>query len=309
MCDKKNSVLFIDTKCIVLSSDFKLANENHVLLRVPRENNMYNVDLKNIVPSRDLTSLFAKATLDESNLWHKRLGHINFKTMNKLVKGIVTKHHNKTPYELLLGRIPSIGFMRPFGCHATILNTLDPLGKFDKKADEGFLVGYSVLLPLWSSGSKDPQNIDAATFDVKELESEVHDDKTKREAKGKSPVQFYKGVRDLSDDFEEFSDYNTNGVNAASTPVTADWQNSTNSTNTFSAADHLNTAITLEDIPYSDDEEDVGVEADFSSLETNITVSPILTTRGHKDHHVTQIIGDLSSAPQTRSITRMVKEQ
>nr|GEW13911.1 ribonuclease H-like domain-containing protein [Tanacetum cinerariifolium] len=87
MCDKKNNVLFTDTKCIVLSFDFKLADENHVLLRVPRENNMYNVDLKNIVPSRDLTYLFTKATLDDSNLWHRRLGHINFKTMNKLVKG------------------------------------------------------------------------------------------------------------------------------------------------------------------------------------------------------------------------------
>nr|GEV75977.1 hypothetical protein [Tanacetum cinerariifolium] len=87
MCDKKNSVLFTDTECIVLSSDFKLADENHMLLRVPRENNMYNFDLKNIVPLEDLTCLFAKATLDESNLWHRRLGHINFKTMNKLVKG------------------------------------------------------------------------------------------------------------------------------------------------------------------------------------------------------------------------------
>nr|GEZ75491.1 putative ribonuclease H-like domain-containing protein [Tanacetum cinerariifolium] len=87
MCDKKNSVLFTDTKSIILSSDFQLPNENHVLLMVPRENNMYNVDLKNIVPSGDLTCLFAKATLDESNLWHRRLGHINFKTMNKLVKG------------------------------------------------------------------------------------------------------------------------------------------------------------------------------------------------------------------------------
>nr|GEX87538.1 ribonuclease H-like domain-containing protein [Tanacetum cinerariifolium] len=85
MCDKKNSILFTDTECIVLSFDFKLLNENHVLLRVPKENNMYNVDLKNIVPSGDLTCLFAKATLDESNLWHRRLGHINFKTMNKLV--------------------------------------------------------------------------------------------------------------------------------------------------------------------------------------------------------------------------------
>nr|GEX35816.1 retrovirus-related Pol polyprotein from transposon TNT 1-94 [Tanacetum cinerariifolium] len=224
-----------------------LSDENHVLLRVLRENNMYNVDLKNIVPSGDSTCLFAKATLDESNLWHRRLSYINFKTLNKLVKGnlvrglpskffknnhtcvackkgkqhrascktkpvssvsqplqrmkgikrefsvartpqqngiakrknrtlievartmltdsllpipfwaeavntacyvqnrvLVTKPHNKTPYELLLGRPPSIGFMRPFGCPVTIINTLDPLGKFDGKADEGFLVGYSV---------------------------------------------------------------------------------------------------------------------------------------------------------------------
>nr|GEW07926.1 putative ribonuclease H-like domain-containing protein [Tanacetum cinerariifolium] len=64
-----------------------------------------------------------------------------------------------------------------------------------------------------------------------------------------------------------------------------------------------------DDITYSDDEEDVGTEADFSSLETHITVSPILITRVHKDHHVTQIIGNLSSAPQTRSIIRMVKEK
>nr|GFB59031.1 putative ribonuclease H-like domain-containing protein [Tanacetum cinerariifolium] len=122
MCDKKNSGLFTDTECIVLSFNFKLPDDNHVLLRVPRENNMYNVDLKNIVPSGDLTCLFVKATLDKSNLYHRRLGHINFKTMNKLV----------------------IGFMIPFGCLVTILNTLDPLGKFDGKADEAFLVGYSI---------------------------------------------------------------------------------------------------------------------------------------------------------------------
>ncbi|GJZ18267.1 putative ribonuclease H-like domain-containing protein [Tanacetum coccineum] len=55
--------------------------------RVPRKNNMYSVDLKNIVPKGDLTCLFTKATSDESKLWHRRLGHINFKTMNNLVKG------------------------------------------------------------------------------------------------------------------------------------------------------------------------------------------------------------------------------
>nr|GEZ97345.1 ribonuclease H-like domain-containing protein [Tanacetum cinerariifolium] len=85
--EKKNSVLFIDTKCVVLSPDFKLLDESQVLLKVPRNNNMYSFDLKNDVPVGGLTCLFAKATLDESNLWHRRLGHINFKTMNKLVRG------------------------------------------------------------------------------------------------------------------------------------------------------------------------------------------------------------------------------
>nr|GEX72179.1 hypothetical protein [Tanacetum cinerariifolium] len=86
MCDKKNSVLFTNTECFVLSPDFKLANENHVLLKVSRKNNMYNVDMKNIVPIKDLTCLVVKAINDESMLWHRRLGHINFKNINKLVK-------------------------------------------------------------------------------------------------------------------------------------------------------------------------------------------------------------------------------
>ncbi|GJS00736.1 putative ribonuclease H-like domain-containing protein [Tanacetum coccineum] len=64
----------------------KTADESQVLLKVPRKNNMYSVDMKNIVPKESLTCLVAKATLDESMLWHRRLGHVNFKTINKLVK-------------------------------------------------------------------------------------------------------------------------------------------------------------------------------------------------------------------------------
>ncbi|GJS99398.1 retrovirus-related pol polyprotein from transposon TNT 1-94 [Tanacetum coccineum] len=56
---------------------------------------------------------------------------------------LVTKPQNKTPYELLIGKSPSISFMRPFGCPLTILNTLDSLGKFDGKSNEGYLLGYS----------------------------------------------------------------------------------------------------------------------------------------------------------------------
>ncbi|GKF18220.1 retrovirus-related pol polyprotein from transposon TNT 1-94, partial [Tanacetum coccineum] len=57
---------------------------------------------------------------------------------------LVVKPHNKTPYELFHGRTPTLSFMRPFGCPVTILNTIDHLGKFDGKTDEGFFVGYSL---------------------------------------------------------------------------------------------------------------------------------------------------------------------
>ncbi|GJX23972.1 putative ribonuclease H-like domain-containing protein [Tanacetum coccineum] len=329
MCDKKNKVLFTDSECLVLSPEFKLPDENQVLLKIPRQNNMYSFNLENIVPSGGLACLIAKAKTDESNKWHRRLGHVNFKNLHKLVKGklvrglplkifqndhtciacqkgkqhkasckaksvssishslqllhmdlfgptsvrslnhktyclvitddfsrfswvfflrtkdetsgilkdfirqienqlnqkvktircdngtefknkdviefcgskgikreysnartpqqngvaerknrtlieaartmladsflpntfwaeavstacyvlnrvLVTKPHNKTPYELLTGKIPIISYIRPFGCHVTILNTIDHLGKFAGKSDEGFLVGYSL---------------------------------------------------------------------------------------------------------------------------------------------------------------------
>nr|GEX03178.1 ribonuclease H-like domain-containing protein [Tanacetum cinerariifolium] len=277
MYDKKNSVLFTDTECIVLSSNFKLPDENHVLLRILIENNRYNVDLKNIVPSGDLTCLFKKTTLDESNLCHRRLGYINFKTMNKLVKG----------------------------SGPTWLFDIDTLTQS---------MNYQPVVagnhPNFSGGIQENLTAytDAAAFEVKESKSAVHvspssydkttkhDDKTKREAKDKSPIELSTGVKNLSDDFEEFSDNNINRnlvlggkssyVDPSQYPNDPDM-------------------LALEDITYSDDEEDVGVEADFSNLEANITISPIPTTGVYKDHHVTQIIGDLTSTPQTKSMIRM----
>ncbi|GKF62027.1 putative ribonuclease H-like domain-containing protein, partial [Tanacetum coccineum] len=58
-----------------------------VILRAPRKNDVYSLDLKNIIPSGGITCLVAKATKDEAVLWHRRLGHVNFKNINKLVKG------------------------------------------------------------------------------------------------------------------------------------------------------------------------------------------------------------------------------
>ncbi|GKE83748.1 retrovirus-related pol polyprotein from transposon TNT 1-94 [Tanacetum coccineum] len=83
---------------------------------------------------------------------------------------LVTKPHNKTPYELIIGRPPNISFMRPFGCSVTILNSLDPLGKFDGKAEEGFLVGYSVNSKAFRVFNSQPRKVEE-NMHVKFLEN------------------------------------------------------------------------------------------------------------------------------------------
>nr|GEY71264.1 hypothetical protein [Tanacetum cinerariifolium] len=85
------------TECIVLERDFKLLDDANILLRTPRQHNMYSINLNNIVSHRDLTYLVTKASADKCTLWHRRLGHLNFKTMNKLVRhnlvrGLPTKY-------------------------------------------------------------------------------------------------------------------------------------------------------------------------------------------------------------------------
>nr|GEW03164.1 hypothetical protein [Tanacetum cinerariifolium] len=398
MCDKKNNVLFTDTECLVLSPNFKFPDASQVLLRVPRENNMYNVNLKNIVPSGDLTCLFAKATIDESNLWHRRLGHISFKTINKLIKDNVVRG------------LPTKVFKNDHSCVACKKGKQHRAScKFQGKVDEGFLVGYSVcskasrvfnsrtriiqetmllnflenkpnvtgagptwlfdidslsrtmnyhpasvanqtnsstgfqdsfdaekageevtqtyvLFPAWSAGSTNPQDNDKdALVDGKEhgvdiqksVSADIHSSSSR--------------YMDLNVEFKECSNNSSNGVNAASSSVPTAGHNFINNTNNFSAAGPSNTVVSptyenssfqdastsshdpdtpaLEDFTYSDDEAVVGVEADINNLESSILVSPIPTTRIYKDHPISQIIGDLSSTTQTRSMVRAVKDQ
>ncbi|GKA79650.1 putative ribonuclease H-like domain-containing protein [Tanacetum coccineum] len=381
--------------------------------RVPRKNNMCSVDLKNIAPKGGLTCLFVKATSDESNLWHRRLGHINFKTMNKLVKGnlvrddysnfswvfflatkdetsgilksfitrvenlidqkvklircdnrtefknndmnqfcerkgikrefsvdrtpqqneaeavntacyvqnkvLVTKPHNKTPYELFLGRKPALGFMKPFGCPVTILNTLDHLGKFDGKADEGFFVGYSInrSRPNWLfdidalTKSMSYKPIVAGNQSNGNAGTKACDDAGKARMEtvpGKdyillplwtanppfsqsskiSPNAGFKPSGDdenprkdskFNDQENEDSDNNTNNVNAASSIEV----NAVGAKTSIDLPEDPNMPE-LEDIVYSDDGEDVGAEADINNLDAFMPASPIPTTRINKDH-------------------------
>nr|GEY53223.1 hypothetical protein [Tanacetum cinerariifolium] len=280
---------------------------------------------------------------------------------------LVTKPHNKTPYELLLGKFDGkadegffVGYsinskaFRVFNSRTTIvqetlhINFLEnkpnvagirPKWLFDidtltksmnyqlvvagnqpndnagikenldacKVVKETVSAQQYVLLPLWSTVSQDPHNTDDdvvdAAFDVRENGNDVHvstsgcdktnnkkhNEKAKRDDKGKSPIDSSTEVRDLRAKFKEFSSKSTNMVMLPNLGIAG-------KSSFVDPSKYPNDPdmLKLEDIIYSDDEEDVGAEADISNLETNISVSPIPTTRVHKDHLVTQIIGDLN---------------
>nr|GEZ25019.1 putative ribonuclease H-like domain-containing protein [Tanacetum cinerariifolium] len=203
----------------------------------------------------------------------------------------------------------------------------DSLAKFDGKVDEVFLVGYSVsskAFRVFNSRTR----IFQETLHVNFLEN-----KPNVEGSGSTwlfdidslpKTMNYQPNTDGDDAFDE-KEHEFDEKKPVSKVNVSPSSNAY--TNTFSAAGSSNAAASpthgkslfidasqlpddpdmpkLEDITYSNDEDDVGAEADFNNLETSITVSPIPTTRVHKDHHVTQIISDLSSATQTRKPKRV----
>ncbi|GKB25214.1 putative ribonuclease H-like domain-containing protein, partial [Tanacetum coccineum] len=251
---------------------------------------------------------------------------------------LVVKPHNTTPYELFHGRTPTLSFMRPFEYHVTILNTIDNLGKFDGKANEGFFVGYSLNSKAFrvfnsrtriveenlhirfsestpnvvSSGPDWLFDIDALTR-IMNYEPIVTDPKSPQDDGSKPLSDDEKKIdedpRKDSECIDQEKDDNvnsTNNVNAASTNK-VDAVGGKTSTELL---DDLNMHA-LEDISIFDllrDNEDVGVEADMNNLDTTIQVGPIPTTRIHKDHPLNQVVGDLQSVTQTRNMSKNLEE-
>ncbi|GKF31128.1 hypothetical protein Tco_0100926, partial [Tanacetum coccineum] len=175
-----------------------------------------------------------------------------------------------------------------------------------------------ILLPLWtqdlsfSSSLKDSPNTGFKRSG--EEEKKVTEDSGNENSKVPSIEE--PRVNQEKDDNVS----NTNNVNTASV-------NRTNTINTVSPtvnaagievnAVDLKSSIKLpddpnipelEDIVYSDDDEDVGAEANMNNLDAFMLVSPIPTIRIHKDHLLEQIIGDLNSTPQTRRMTKDLEE-
>ncbi|GJU93299.1 putative ribonuclease H-like domain-containing protein [Tanacetum coccineum] len=404
MRDKKNSVLFTDTGCVVLSPDFKLTDESHVLLKVPRKNNMYSVDLKNVVPQGGLTCLFAKATPNESNLWHKSLGHVNFKKMKKLVRGNLvrgiknlidlrvkvircdngTEFKNKVmnqfckmkgiKREFNVARTPQQNGVAErknrtlIKAARTMLADLKLPTTFWTEADEVFFIGYStnskafrvfnsrtriVEENLHVQFSENTPNIAESRrnwlFDINALPKSMNykpvivgnqsngnactkacDDAGKARMETDSPDAGFKPLgeeekkdaEDLGKDSDipsieeprinqekDPSVNSTNNINTVSPTVNATSikDNDVDENIVYGCADDPNIPK-LEDIIYSYDDEDVGVEADMNNLDAFMPVSPIPTTRIHKDHPVKQIIRDLNSAPQTRRMIKNLEE-
>nr|GFC80742.1 hypothetical protein [Tanacetum cinerariifolium] len=163
-----------------------------------------------------------------------------------------------------------------------------------------------MLFPMLSDGFTNSQNNNKdALVDGKEHDEDIRKsvspdiyssssgaqtrkqgDMTENKDKGKNPVITITGFKDLNVEFKECTNNSSNRVNAASTLVSTTGHNFINITNDFSAA-----------------------EADINNLESIISVSPIPTTRIHKDHPTFQIIGDMSLTTQTRSMTRTVRDQ
>nr|GEW45286.1 hypothetical protein [Tanacetum cinerariifolium] len=380
MCDKKNSVLFTDTTYFVLSFNFKLADESQVLLKVSRKNNMYSFDMKNIVPQKDLTRLLAKATNDESILWHMRLDHINFKNINKLVKdnfvrglplkrfkndqtfvaclkgkqhkvsfkftwvffsatkdetsrilkSFITKIENLVEKKVKIIRCDNgiefknrvmnefckeKGIKREYSvartpqqnrvtkrCRVTILNTLDQLGKFDGKSNEGIFVSYSTISKAFRVYNirtrKVEENLHITFLENKPMIA-VPTGTNSNDFVGKG-ASFDTALdghnKDKHGPSQATESDNQERPNAESSTKTVNNVGLVN-TATPTYADYLNDPLMpdLEDAGIFDDaydDRDEDAKVDYNNLETVISVSPIPSTIIYKDHPKEHIIGE-----------------
>nr|GEX39423.1 uncharacterized mitochondrial protein AtMg00810-like [Tanacetum cinerariifolium] len=244
-------------------------------------------DLKNVVPTGDLTCLFAKATIN---------------------RVLVTKPHNKTPHKLLISRSPNLKFMRPFGCPVTILNTLDHLGKYDGKADEGFLVGYSV-------NSKAFRVFSSRT---RKVEENLHE---------KAVVHEYILLPFIPSNQPLSSTIQSSYVNAGDKPGDVDTGDKPGDVNAGDIQGNVDEISRNDDVcqgneiridssthvvnaasPSVNTASNIIDRLDANNLDSFTVVSPIPTTKVHKDHPKEQIIGDPNLNTQTRRMINFSKE-
>ncbi|GJW10512.1 putative ribonuclease H-like domain-containing protein [Tanacetum coccineum] len=300
ICDKKHNVLFTDSECLILSPEFKIVDENLVLLRAPRKNdkirernfkNSNQIGLRAIwnpervpvcketpqqngVAERKNRTLIeaARTMLADSLLpiqfWAEAV-HTACYVLNRV---LVTKPQMKTPYELLMGKSPNISFMKPFGCPLTILNTLDHLSKFEGKSEEGYLLGYS-------TNSKGFRVYNRVTRKVQDcLHVDFLEDQMNQ--KGKE-VPLTREDQDLQKEFE----------NLMLQEIKSD--------------DDLPKDGIFHGNSFDDENKDTEeeIDLDLNNMDNTINVSSSSTLRIHKNHPQRQIIGPTASGVKTKQET------
>nr|GEW17963.1 hypothetical protein [Tanacetum cinerariifolium] len=126
ICDNKNSVLFTDSEWIVFGRNFKLSDDTNVLLRTPRQHNMYSIKLNNIILHKDLTCLVAKASADEgtkdaaSQEVKKDVSSLRYNTLPNWVHDALLESSSCTPQDDYSTDVPeSSGNYNPT---ATLIN-------------------------------------------------------------------------------------------------------------------------------------------------------------------------------------------
>ncbi|GJX85571.1 putative ribonuclease H-like domain-containing protein [Tanacetum coccineum] len=194
----------------------------------------------------------------------------------------------------------------PFRCLFPFFTTIDHLGKFDGKADKGFFVGYSLnskAFRVFNSRTRIVEEnlhirFSESTPNVVGPKSS-YDDGFKPSSDDRNKVD-EDPKKEGNDQEKEDNVNSTNNVNAAST----------NEVNVVGGKTSIKLPLNpnmpkLEDYIIFEDDENVGAEADMNNLDTTIQVSPILTTRVHKDHPLNQVIGDLQ---QSTTTSQEVKE-
>ncbi|GJS37096.1 reverse transcriptase domain-containing protein [Tanacetum coccineum] len=254
-----------------------LTDESHVLLKVPRKNNMYSVDLKNIVPKRGLTCLFTKATSDESKLWHRRLGHINFKTINKLVKENLVRG---LPSKLFENDQTYVACQKGKQHRASLLlDNSSPNGVAERKnrtlieAARTMLADSKLPTTFWAEA------VNTACY--------VQNKASKSSPAVDSNLQEMMKRRLLKNQEKE-----VNAVGGKSRIELPDDPN----------------MPALEDIVYSDEDKDVGAEADMKILDAFMPAVLFQLQEYTKIIQLNKLLETEFQAPQTRRMTKNLEE-
>ncbi|GJR59411.1 putative ribonuclease H-like domain-containing protein [Tanacetum coccineum] len=276
--------------------------------KVPRHHNMYSFDMKTPTPAKGFACLIAKATSDESKLWHRRLGHINFKNLNKLVKGNLVRglpskvfkndhtytgppaRPNLVGYIFWASKDETSGIFRPF------IGTLEktnnagtsqtPKSNASEEKDEE--VELIVVPSAKEKILKDPPQ------EEKVSSTDTLEDNPKIQAFRRELEQI--ALKHLGT-VPENNSTSTPSVNTGSQTVNTGRLDDDDSPMPELEIFHKSETGIFDEASY--DEE--GVITDFNSLPTEIEVSPTPTLRIHNIHPKSQILGDPKSAVQTRS--------